>query len=164
MLIRCLILILLTLAAGNFSSSPEAAEAGDFHCNDAEGKPVRVVEMKDTKFLSTAARDSSDQSRVVLQNNTILSWIKNETRLFFLAHECAHHALGHSIAPTYDMALEIEADCWASRKLVEDGLLDEEQVRLIQRDLYTFDVAEWRIAPGPFRQIDIAACVEAGKK
>ncbi|HSG04777.1 MAG TPA: hypothetical protein VLB09_00105, partial [Nitrospiria bacterium] len=81
------------------SASP--AEEKIFQCRDAEGNPVKTVEMKDMKTMSRAAIDSADSSPVVLKNSTILSWIKEETRVFFFAHECAHHALGHTIAAQY---------------------------------------------------------------
>lgn len=153
------ILITAVFIHSGFLNSP--AQGKIFQCVNSNGNPVRVVEVKELKTMSRAALDSADNSPVVLKNSKILSWIKEETRLYFFAHECAHHALGHTISERHNMDLEIEADCWAATKLVQEKILDAEQIRLVQREINAFGVIEWRIAPGPFRQIEIMECVES---
>lgn len=62
------------------------------------------------------------------------------SRIFAIAHECAHHALGH-LSPSEQMARrwgatarqELDADCWAARALASIGY-GADIVRMIRQN------------------------------
>jgi hypothetical protein len=63
------------------------------------------------------------------------------SRIFTLAHECAHHRLGHVTPQGFwfrntqfwaTRAQELEADCWAARQLSREGYDDDLQRTMLQ--------------------------------
>jgi hypothetical protein len=71
-------------------------------------------------------------SRVIILDPGVMgNWTLS--RIFTLAHECAHHGLGHvSLTGIYARAhlnatrdQELSADCWAAKSLAEFGYYEE---------------------------------------
>jgi hypothetical protein len=89
----------------------------------------------------------------------VLSWVSPATRRFFYAHECAHHALGHTLGASYPTQREQQADCWAIRTLVSAGQIGSSDLREIQSDVARLGRADWTHLPGPQRAINLNACL-----
>jgi hypothetical protein len=58
------------------------------------------------------------------------------------------------------MKQEQEADCWAIRTLVSDGLVDEDGVAQIQSELAQLGRGDWTHIAGPQRAFNLGACLE----
>lgn len=70
-------------------------------------------------------------------------------RPFVMAHECAHHALGHTTpqgllrAGSEFRRKELDADCWAAKRLAKAGKL-----QVVNDQIALFE-AQTSAAPGP---------------
>lgn len=97
------------------------------------GLPVVVGPDSQT---ATARTDPSGQKFIHIDPGAMNNW--SMSRMFTLAHECAHHLLGHTSqlgqmqryrggpAPQ-----ELEADCWAAQKLASVGYTSDITLSLI---------------------------------
>jgi len=94
---------------------------------------------------------------VILYDPAVLSWMAPQTRLFFYAHECGHHALAHSIR-NVPFAAEQEADCFGIRELMRNGRLRRSDLPVIQADIVRFGRGDWTHLPGPQRAINLTQC------
>jgi hypothetical protein len=151
---KTMFIILILLFPGIVPS----ADAAGTNCLDAKGRPVGLVEDDQLHQIARASLDPIGGEAVVFYNPHLLTWIHPETRLFFLTHECAHHRLGHPLGSGLTAEMESAADCWAVRELIQEGLLDEEGLISIQKDLYTFGREEWAGVPGSRRGINPEEC------
>jgi hypothetical protein len=134
------------------------ASAAGYECFDARGRSVSLVEDDHLKQIALAAVDPIGGEPVVYFNPALFTWIHPSTRLFFLAHECAHHRLGQPLGSGLTAEMESAADCRALRDLADIGLLSGEDLVSIQKDLYTFGREEWAGVPGPRRGITPKDC------
>jgi hypothetical protein len=74
-------------------------------------------------------------SPVVMVNAQFMMRVKDHTFAFVLAHECAHHALGHLGLPD-DPEQEFEADCWAIQNLLRLNLISQpKEIKSIYKEL-----------------------------
>lgn len=129
-------------------------------CVDFRGKPVASILdpfVQDVAMAIYLTRDNP----VIVYNPEVVSWLTNPTRLFFYAHECAHHVLGHGVNG-HSLASEQQADCWALRELVSRRLLNDDDIGAVQRDIALFGRADWTHLPGPKRAINLRACMGDG--
>lgn len=118
MLLSLLVSLLLMPGA------PGAASGGMFVGYDAFcGLPV--VQGPDPQ-IATARRDNAGRPYIHIDPSAMANW--SSSRIFTLAHECAHHRLGHTnqlgsmqryLGGTRRQ--ELEADCWAARQLSANG-------------------------------------------
>lgn len=88
------------------------------------GLPVVVGHDAQT---ASARKDQFGNKYIHIDPSAMSNWTMS--RLFTLAHECAHHYLGHTTQLGElerfrggTAKQELEADCWAARKLREIGL------------------------------------------
>lgn len=79
---------------------------------------------------ASARTDQFGQKFIHIDPGAMANW--TASRIFLLAHECAHHRLGHTNAQGNlerfmggTAKQELEADCWAAKKLTESGYEDE---------------------------------------
>jgi len=126
-------------------------------CVDFRGLPVASIlnfNLPDVAMASWAPNGAP----VIQYNPRVLAQLAPQTRVFFYAHECAHHALAHTIR-NIPFQQEQEADCWAIQTLVQRGTLDPgRDVTVVQRDL-SFSSGDWTHVPGPQRQFNLRACL-----
>ncbi|MEM8700027.1 MAG: M48 family metalloprotease [Pseudomonadota bacterium] len=103
------------------------------------GMPILETKVNE---LARAMRDTRGDPVIVL--DPLLRLPGHEARrVFLIAHECAHHVLGHTerkmiLARSKDPAVvrdqELSADCWAAETLAAAG--EDEAVRLIMEDFF----------------------------
>lgn len=105
---------------------PNQVQADMFAGYDAFcGLPVVVGYDPQT---ATARKDQFGQKYIHIDPSAMSNW--TNSRIFVLAHECAHHLLGHT-DPLGELERfsggtakqELEADCWAAKSLREIGLI-----------------------------------------
>jgi len=126
-------------------------------CVDFRGVPVASI-LDVTVPDVAVARWAPNSAPVILYNPNVLARLAPQTRLFFYAHECAHHALAHGVR-NIPFLQEQEADCWAIRTLVGRRILDGgDDVDAVQRDL-SFSPGDWTHVPGPRRAFNLRACL-----
>ncbi len=124
-------------------------------CRDAAG--TRVVAVNTTRLNNVGMAGRVNGRPVILFNPNILRRFRPITRTFWFYHECAHHALGHSLGHR-PMSRERDADCWAVRQMRQRGLLTAAGLRTIQRDLYPLNGDGHLYLPGPQRAAYVRAC------
>ena len=126
-------------------------------CVDFRGLPVASV-LNVTLPDVAMAGAAPNGAPIIQYNPNVLIQLSPQTRVFFYAHECAHHALAHLVR-NIPMQQEQEADCWAIRTLVGRGALNAgADVSMVQRDL-SFSPGDWTHVPGPVRQFNLRACL-----
>ena len=126
-------------------------------CIDAMGVPV--AEIPNTMIADIAqANRLPNGAPVIYFNPNVLSWVSPPTRVFFQAHECGHHVLGHTLGRMV-MNMEQEADCWAIRTLVSMGMVGPMEMQAIQMDIARFGRGDWSHLPGPQRAINLQECL-----
>lgn len=76
--------------------------------------------------IASARTDNTGRKYLHVDPGAMANWTMS--RMFTLAHECAHHVLGHTSAMGQverfrggTAKQEIEADCWGARKLAQVG-------------------------------------------
>ena len=111
---KLIILLLLTL-----SLKAEMFAGYDEFC----GLPVIIGT---DNQIATARKDPYGNKYIHIDPNAMNNW--TSSRIFTLAHECAHHLLGHTSRlgkiERYNGGTakqELEADCWAAKKLYSIG-------------------------------------------
>lgn len=108
------------------TSTPEAAGEPFSGYNELCGYKMVT---DNTVHVSLATVDPSGTPLIVLDPRLDAPWEKHR-RVFLIAHECAHHRLGH-VTPD-NLALrsvsrgavrdqEMSADCWAAEQLAQIG-------------------------------------------
>jgi hypothetical protein len=139
---------------GNVFSSVILAQ---MTCNDIRG--IRVRSIPDETINDIAiANLAQDGSPVIYYRPSGLISASPPTQLFFYAHECGHHALGHNIGLSFPLTREQEADCFAIRTLVKMNLVSDDDINAIQNDINHFK-GDWTHLPGPERAINLRACL-----
>ena len=153
-------LIFLALLPAMLAGRPAAAQmfAGyDEFCR------VPVIIVPNPQGAS-AARDNFGNPVIFIDPSVMMNW--TASRVFFLAHECGHHSLGHSLPQgmwfrhTQYWATrrqELEADCWAARQLAQIGYHDD--VRRMIRQFVSMGPAPQGTYPsGHDRARTVARC------
>jgi hypothetical protein len=154
---------LVPLAAAVAIAVPAAASAQAVYegCVDSRGVSVASVPTGQIGDVAMAAVDPWTGTPVIFYNPLALSWLAPATRRFLYAHECAHHALGHTItgytAPVYQ---EQEADCWAARRLADGGSFTDADRGPIAQDLARLAPGDWAHLPGTRRAANLEACLQ----
>lgn len=129
--------------------------ARNTNCRDAAG--TRVVAVQTTSLRNVGMAGRMHGRPVILLNPNILRRFRPITRTFWFYHECAHHALGHSLG-FRPMSRERDADCWAIRQMRRRGLLTAASLRTIQRDLSRLNGDGYLYLPGPQRAAYVRSC------
>jgi hypothetical protein len=138
-------------------AKPTLAQASFDGCVDFRGMPV--VSIMNTSIQDVAmATYAPNGAPVIVYNPNVVVWLSAPTRLFFYAHECAHHVLAHEVRGN-SLTQEQEADCWAIAYLIKIGMLGQNDVAEIQQDIARFGKADWIHLPGPVRAINLRFCL-----
>jgi hypothetical protein len=126
-------------------------------CRDINGVPVGS-EMS-TAIGDIAIATIAGGRPMIFYNPQVVAQTPASVRLFFYAHECGHHKLGHILQGRINIDAEQEADCFGIRLLVERGVFKEAQVSEVQRMLHYFGRGDWSHLPGPRRAINLRRCL-----
>jgi hypothetical protein len=152
---KCISFLLLLLSV--CLSRPASAQVTFDGCVDFRGFPVASILNPAVPDVATAGW-APNGAPVIQYNPHVLARLSPPTRVFFYAHECAHHVLGHGIR-NIPFQQEQEADCWAIRTLVARGALRHgSDVEAVQRDL-SFSPGDWTHVPGPRRAFNLRGCL-----
>jgi hypothetical protein len=120
-----------------------------------------VASVLDNSINDVAMARIEYGSPVIRYNTNVLSQMSEPTRRFFYVHECAHHALRHTVnAPS--LRNEKDADCWALNAMRNQMNLSIEEMRAIQQDIAAMGRGDWTHMPGPQRSIELEQCPSAG--
>jgi hypothetical protein len=132
-----------------------AAETTTFEsCTDVAGRTIPVEPDYAQPML---VRTTWENGHATIRHNPgVLPRLTFAVRQFFLAHECAHHAMGDA-GSAASATRARQADCIGLSTLIASGLMQREDVAGLQREL-NFTAAEWERLPGPPRNIDFAGC------
>jgi hypothetical protein len=144
------------LALSVFSLKLEAQTVTFDGCRDINGYAVASVSNPSIQDIAIAAIFRGNP--VIYYNPYVLANTRAQTRLFFYAHECGHHALGHTLKGL-QLGQEQEADCWGINTLVEQRLVSDNDISLIQADIARFARGDWTHLPGPQRAINLRGCL-----
>jgi len=125
-------------------------------CHDINGVPVASVRNSAIQDIATASLLNGNP--VIYYNPSVLASVRPATRLFFYAHECGHHAIGHVLSGLR-LGQEQEADCWGIIQLKKLNLVTDGDIATIQRDIAAFGRGDWTHLPGPQRAINLRACL-----
>jgi len=135
-----------------------ACTSASAQCFDARGIPVAEIPNYQLNDIAQANLMPNGAPVIFFNPNVIVNF-SFPTRLFFTFHECAHHVLGHALGRLV-MNMEQEADCWAIRTIVSRQMISDQQLQMIQSELYTFGPGDWTHLPGPQRAINLQACLQ----
>jgi hypothetical protein len=116
-------------------------------CYDFQSRPVALVPAPNLPDVG-AARIVNNQP-VIFMNPAVLGPQAPVMQLFWYAHECAHHVLGHlaMIARTN----EANADCWAVKTGRSQGWFPPQAFQLLVLTLGNSPGSVWGHLPGPAR-------------
>jgi hypothetical protein len=154
---KVLMMVIIVLVVSKTAN----AQATYDGCVAPGGVPVASVRndaINDVAMASYVATYTGP-APVIFYNTGVLSWLAPQTRLFFYAHECAHHVLGHVLSGLR-LGQEQEADCWGIRTLVSAGLLSDADIDIVQKDIVAFGRGDWTHLPGPQRAINLRRCLQ----
>ena len=140
------------------SSYQAAAQMTPSGCLDMFGQPILALASHRIRDVGLARRDKS-RGPVIIYNPRRLARLKPSTRVFFYAHECAHHALGHTVGLGHPLAVEQDADCWAIRNLVKRNIFSHHDIKMVQTDLAKLGRGDRTHLPGPERAKRLPGCL-----
>lgn len=129
-------------------------------CTDARGAAVVSVARPGIGDIARALIDPATGAAVILYDPNILPWVTPQFRLWLYGHECAHHALGHTLGRSHPLTLEQEADCWGVVTLFQAGMLSWRDLPAIQQDLAKLGQGDWTHLPGPARAVNLESCLQ----
>lgn len=112
---------------------PDDPDAPKFECRAATGEVAKIRIDAGVKQIAIAYLGVGGVPRIKY-NPKGTAWVSEKTRLFVLAHECAHHALSH-LYTEMNPGKEQQADCWALATLQKRELITSDDVSDIQRDV-----------------------------
>lgn len=104
-------------------------------CFSVQNVPVTYIADSAVPDIAVA-RTAPNGQPVVLWNPQVTASLHPFTVEFFYYHECAHHALGHTLG-AYGGGAERMADCWAKQTMWQVGVLTPQKYQVIRQELYT---------------------------
>jgi len=136
-------------------ASADAQVAGvPVSCVDFAGRSVALV--ADPTLPDVGAARIVYGQPVILMNPVVLNRQTRELQLFWYAHECAHHALGHMVNP--GPTNEAMADCWAVRTGRQQRWFPPASFQALAQVLQNSPGSIWGHLPGPARLRNMWSC------
>ncbi len=132
-------------------------------CVDYYKRPVLHVrndKIGDVAFSNMMRLQGVNMGPMTIVNINRLSKLSRASQLFFIAHECGHHVLGHLYFRSPGQSVEQEADCYAIRTLIRGGFFTLRDVETVQSDLRKYARASQYHATGPERASALPKCME----
>ncbi|HLW05795.1 MAG TPA: hypothetical protein VKY38_09505 [Azoarcus sp.] len=130
-------------------------------CVDARGTPVRAL--ADPTLERAFETRLVDSETVIRYNAAIPPDMPELARIFFYAHECARVELGSWANASHSVGDAWRADCRALGSLQHSGLINGNDLAILQKQLDSLPAAAFDLLPGPPRVIDLNACSRALK-
>jgi len=134
------------------------AQGGTYACVLSGGENVPILMDNTLKNVAVARRNSSTGQRTIVVNPKVMKLFQTPTRWFWLAHECAHHQLGHTLG-NYGPNREQEADCYAAKQMVKSHDMTAADLKAIEDDISLIGGDKNAYLPGPARVQNIDECV-----
>lgn len=131
-------------------------------CRDANNNPVASISALNVNDIAVAT--FAGGRPVIYYNPQVVAGVHPQTRLFFYAHECAHHALGHLGDGGVSSDKESEADCWAINLLVQRRFVTNRDISIIQADIAQFGRVDWTHVAGPQQAILLLSCIQGNEE
>lgn len=103
-------------------------------CLNALNVPVSYFPDQTIPDIAIATTAPNGQP-IVLWNPTVAASMHPATVEFFYYHECAHHALGHTLG-NFGPGIEAQADCWAKQTMIALGVLNPPKYQVIAQQLF----------------------------
>ena len=132
---RKLVLLIGLFSCGFMTPSVAAAQGMFVGFDEFCGLPVVVGRDPQT---ASARRDSNGQAFIHIDAGAMANWTTSQK--FAIAHECAHHLLGHTTALGQRQRYlggtrrqELEADCWAAKQLMRLRLITDINRTIVER-------------------------------
>jgi len=138
-------------AVGAYAQKPA------YSCTLSDGENVPISEDGELANVAVARRNAQGQRSIVINPN-LMELFQPATRRFWLAHECAHQQLGHTLG-NYGPDREQQADCHAAHQLVENHQMDGDDLQAIEDDISLLGGDDKAYLPGPARAFAIDECV-----
>ena len=157
-------LLAILLMASGAVAQPTAIEASkkvkiaglSVRCQDFRGKPVTTLKVDELGDVGRAW--VVNMTPFIVMDSHMLLQLPVKLQLFFYAHECAHHVLGHWYTPSVNN--EIEADCWAIRYGRDTGLFRRQEVADFAPWLAASKGSRFGHLPGPRRAQSLLECFD----
>lgn len=149
---KTLLLLLAMFSSALWSQSTYRVDIGGIpvHCEDHTGRPVLFVPNYQLQDVGRALPSHNPMQPPIIElNPNVLASLSLRMQLFWYAHECAHHAIGND---------EILADCWAVRRMRDQGYLAPWQVPELQQQIVHTSGSIWGHLPGPLRAQHFGRC------
>ncbi len=130
------------------------------------GKPMSCTDFRGRSVLAVNVLQLGDVGRAwvvntvpyILVDPEVMRTLPNALQIFFYAHECAHHVLGHWYDPSPDS--EKEADCWAINYGRDEGIFLRQTVVDFGPWLAKTKGSAWGHLPGQARVQHMLACFD----
>ena len=129
------------------------------HCTDARGFPVTLVSEPQLNDVGMARLAPNGAPEISL-NPLILENLPPAVQLFWYAHECAHHVLGHTLGVP-QLNNEMDADCWAIRIGRNQGWFRRQDLSGMYHYFINNPGSPWGHLPGPQRLQHFVNCFES---
>jgi hypothetical protein len=142
----------------------ELNETHSFSCMDSEGTPVEIIEDSGLEELGHASfRMDENYYPNIVFNPEAFSQMDIRIRMFWFAHECGHHSLGHVRQLAFNNItvsnLESDTDCKAVHILIEDYNFSIQDILHISSTLiYSSGLVRGHL-PGPTRASLLLSCL-----
>ena len=150
-LMACAMSLAMLSALAAYAQNPAYA------CTLPNGDNVPILVDTSLQNVAVARRNAQGQRTIVINPN-VLALFQPATRWFWLAHECAHQQLGHTLG-NFGPDREQQADCYAAHQLVKNHHLDANDLRAIEQDISKLGGDTKAYLPGPARAYAIDECV-----
>ncbi|MCH9808632.1 MAG: hypothetical protein K0U74_12950 [Alphaproteobacteria bacterium] len=115
---------LLVLAPAANAAAPFNVAGQPMSCTDFRGRSVVAIKVPDLGDVGRAWVVNAVP--YILLDPEVMRRLPKALQIFFYAHECAHHTLGHWYNPS--AMSEREADCWAINFGRDNGLFRRQTV------------------------------------
>ena len=153
--------LIVLLGVMMFSATGQAQTIAGMpvYCNDARGYPVTLVPAPQLNDVGKALI-APDGSPVIFLNPHVLQPLPQAVQLFWYAHECAHHVLGHLLAPP-QLTNEMDADCWAIQTGRDQLWFNLQDLNNMYHYFINNPGSPWGHLPGNQRLQHFANCFES---
>ena len=135
----------------------------DTRCTDYYSRPVLHVRndsLNDVAFSDLMRHRGVPMGPMTILNIRRLSKLSKASQLFFIAHECGHHVLGHLYFRQPGQMAEQEADCYAIRSLIRSGVFTLNDVADVQEDMRKYAQPSRMHISGEERALALIDCME----
>ena len=122
---RLILISLLTIVVQLSEASAQGVTYDG--CRDFRG--IEVASVPSNVNNVAVAALAQNGAPVIYYNPQVLSYFHPVTQEFWYLHECAHHALAHTIGSAHPFVREKAADCWAIHTMYRVGALNRQTIR-----------------------------------